>query len=345
MHPYVITKESESASNTEVDENDVTVCILPSISSPPLQSSSPSSASTAYDPRKCSTLSFCLILFFVVILVAILIRSQAQVNATSCTVKSLLRTPLLLPYFQDHQSRQRRRPAPSAEAAVIAMALSLATPRGNGTDAEVPLATPRAPLLTTAELLTLQYYARNSMYVEWGSGASTTVAAPMARRAVSIENQKAWCDEMLASADVDFWINSDILTYICVDTGPTGAFGTPTGDANPEDFSRYLSALDEAAAKMMSPLPSLALKDQHARSPWKKRALFALSRWSLSRSLHAESTSTAAEEGADEVPTFSTNTFTVVLVDGRFRVACALKALWHLDHSRGVLLIHDWTQR
>jgi len=240
-------------------------------------------------------------------------------------------------------------------AAVISTALSLATPHGtdgrtrtdgNGTDAEVPLVTPRLPLLTAAELLTLQYYARDSMYVEWGSGASTTLVAPLAHQAVSIENQKAWCDEMLASADVDFWIQNNVLTYVCVDTGPTGAFGTPTGDANPENFSRYLSALDEADAAMVSLMPSLALqKDHRARSTRSKRAFLASSRWPSSLLKEEVTQSTADGDGGEKVLTLSTNTFTVVLVDGRFRVACALKALWHLDHSRGVLLIHDWTQR
>ena len=49
------------------------------------------------------------------------------------------------------------------------------------------------PLLTTLELLTLQTYARRAeLYVEWGSGASTSLVAPMARRAVSIDNNKEW---------------------------------------------------------------------------------------------------------------------------------------------------------
>ena len=34
----------------------------------------------------------------------------------------------------------------------------------------------------------------------------------------------------------------------------------------------------------------------------------------------------------------------VVLVDGRFRVAVALKALWHID-AGSVVLIHDWPPR
>jgi hypothetical protein len=31
-------------------------------------------------------------------------------------------------------------------------------------------------------------------------------------------------------------------------------------------------------------------------------------------------------------------------VDGRFRVAVALKALWHID-AASVVIIHDWTPR
>jgi hypothetical protein len=34
----------------------------------------------------------------------------------------------------------------------------------------------------------------------------------------------------------------------------------------------------------------------------------------------------------------------VVLVDGRFRVAAALKTLWHIDGS-SVVLVHDWPSR
>ena len=34
----------------------------------------------------------------------------------------------------------------------------------------------------------------------------------------------------------------------------------------------------------------------------------------------------------------------VVLVDGRFRVAVALKALWHID-AASVVLMHDWPRR
>lgn len=355
-----------------------------------------------------------------------------------------------------HLPPPRRRSLPSASAAVVAAAIASAGDEANAkSDAGFPLAVIRAPLLTPAELFTLQYYARGSSYVEWGSGASTVLVAPMARRAVSIENQvrekrgvgvmrkrsstsgasertrqffflnldlfdpsssllspslslpslfspplrssfictllspgeykficfgssllplspkmystkqkqteensklktlptlpssplfsfsssskKSWCDEMVASSDVDFWIKNNVLTYLCVDTGATGSFGTPTGESDPQLFVRYLDALDDAAAAVT--LTTRASKRGSSSSS------------SSSTRLSLSGFSSAEEGGgtekkekqveANKLPTSSSDAFTVVLVDGRFRVACALKAIWHLDHARGVLLVHD----
>ena len=244
-------------------------------------------------------------------------------------------------------SPPRRRPRPSAEAAVVAAALASADVEDNKkSDAGFPLAVVRAPLLTQAELLTLQHYARGSVYGEWGSGASTVLAAPMARRAVSIENQKTWCDEMRASSDVDFWIKNGVLTYLCVDTGATGSFGTPTAESDPALFGRYLDALDDAAAAVKmatAKTTATALKTTPKRAAKRNGAFSSSSSSSTRLSLSGLS---AAQAQAQNLPTTSSsNAFTVVLVDGRFRVACALKALWHLDHARGVLLVHDWVAR
>jgi hypothetical protein len=163
------------------------------------------------------------------------------------------------------------------------------------------------------------------------------LAAPLARRAVSIENQKSWCDEMIASLDVDFWIKDGVLTYLCVDTGVTGRFGTPTGKSDPKLFINYLDALDEAAAAV---LPSRASANRGGEEQSEEEENTTSTAASASASAAA-----AASAAASNVKTSSTNAFTVVLVDGRFRVACALKALWHLDHARGVLLVHDWVGR
>ena len=80
------------------------------------------------------------------------------------------------------------------------------------------------PLLSAAELATLQYYVRGKdTYMEWGSGASTVMVAPLAGRgAWSVENQASWCVTMLERADVAFWGANGLLRYECVDIGETG---------------------------------------------------------------------------------------------------------------------------
>lgn len=76
------------------------------------------------------------------------------------------------------------------------------------------------PLLTTLELLTLQSHVRGAgVYVEWGSGASTSLVAPLAARAFSIDNNREWCDRVAARADVAWWRAQGVLTVECVDTG------------------------------------------------------------------------------------------------------------------------------
>lgn len=139
--------------------------------------------------------------------------------------------------------------------------------------------------------------------------------------------QKPWCEDMLSSDDVDFWIKNDVLAYLCVDTGPTGAFGVPTGEADPRRFKRYLDALDDAAAIVTASNSASTSSSSSSRS-------------SSSSSFSSSSSSSPSPSSFS-----SSNAFTVALVDGRFRVACALKAIWHLDHSRGVLLVHDWVAR
>ena len=42
---------------------------------------------------------------------------------------------------------------------------------------------------------------------------------------------------------------------------------------------------------------------------------------------------------------FPTNLVDVAFVDGRFRVACALRALRHVAPGVGVVVVHDWTER
>ncbi|PRW50975.1 hypothetical protein C2E21_5537 [Chlorella sorokiniana] len=144
------------------------------------------------------------------------------------------------------------------------------------------------PLFTARELLTLQYYVRGAeRYLEWGSGTSTFIVGPMAKRSWSVDNHKPWCEMMQKDkVALKFWQAEGVLHYTCVDTGPTEQFGMPG--------------------------PGVPL-DQKKRYP-------------------------------DVVDTFGQPHYDAVLVDGRYRVACALKALPYLTDA-SVVLVHDWEER
>lgn len=76
------------------------------------------------------------------------------------------------------------------------------------------------PLMTYLELLTLQTYVRGvRLYIEWGSGASTSLVAPLAKTAVSIDNNLEWCQKVAARSDTQWWQVNNVLKLVCVDTG------------------------------------------------------------------------------------------------------------------------------
>jgi hypothetical protein len=61
------------------------------------------------------------------------------------------------------------------------------------------------PALTYLDLLVMQYHVRGAgLYFEWGSGGSTSLLAPLARHAWSVDNNKEWCDSVAARPDVAF---------------------------------------------------------------------------------------------------------------------------------------------
>ena len=102
------------------------------------------------------------------------------------------------------------------------------------------------PVLTANELLTLQFYARHTeVYLEWGSGASTLLVAPLAQSAFSIENHQPWCQKMLHNlSSVGFWTLNSVLTYKCVDTGPTKEWGRPVEGVTLMQMKAYVDAID-----------------------------------------------------------------------------------------------------
>jgi hypothetical protein len=82
------------------------------------------------------------------------------------------------------------------------------------------IADPPTILMTNLELLTLQTYVRGvGLYIEWGSGGSTSLVAPLAKMAVSIDNNREWCQKIASRSDVEWWQVNNALKLICVDTG------------------------------------------------------------------------------------------------------------------------------
>lgn len=121
------------------------------------------------------------------------------------------------------------------------------------------------------------------------------------------------------------------LELITVDVGRTGKWGVPTA-TNPED----ISALGVRYAGIISRLGP-------ARRPSFRRTLSRdLTNGREHNHTHGDPTEL---RGDDERPSWPARRghFDLALVDGRWRVACALHAWPVLDTSDGVLLVHDWT--
>lgn len=112
--------------------------------------------------------------------------------------------------------------------------------------------------------------------------------------------------------------NGDRPTKLIFSTlpGPTVAFGAPGPGADPATFPTYSAAIDDAVAEVEA-----EGKGGHNNHHNRRLAL------------------------AARRPSFPTTRVDVALVDGRFRVACALRALRHVVPGAGVVAVHDWTER
>jgi len=145
------------------------------------------------------------------------------------------------------------------------------------------------------------------VYFEWGSGASTSFAAHRSRYAVSIESGAPWYSSMLKKSSIQCLLKTYKLTYTCIGAGPTAVAALP--HARGVD-NRFLDRdqIDSIFARQ----PRIAASQIYA--------------WQAYVSV---------------IDLYNQSSIGVVLVDGRFRVACALKALAHMVASNGTLLLHD----
>ncbi len=73
-----------------------------------------------------------------------------------------------------------------------------------------------SPALAFIDLLTMQFYTRGARrYLEWGSGGSTSLVAPLAQRAWSVDNNKEWCAKTADREDVKFVRGWAVVTVVC----------------------------------------------------------------------------------------------------------------------------------
>lgn len=155
-------------------------------------------------------------------------------------------------------------------------------------------------------------------YVEWGSGGSTTSFAPRilteGGRAFSIEHYKPWCDILRETPAMSCWLGGRGMEYLCVDPGaPMAALGFPEAYTIPPQRTKWY----------------------HNMFPW---------RWDLWGALFRVNSGCCDEfrPYVDAVDSVAPAMVNVGLVDGRFRVACALKLLGALDHNNHVVFVHDF---
>lgn len=126
---------------------------------------------------------------------------------------------------------------------------------------------------------------RAKLYLEFGAGGSTCIAARHVQKIISVDSSDAWLDkvrEAIASSG-----SSAEIQLHKADIGPIGDWGTPT--------------------------------DPTQRDKW---PTYSLSVWELPDAATAD----------------------LILVDGRFRVACFAEALVRARHG-SLIMIHDFEDR
>ncbi len=108
--------------------------------------------------------------------------AQYAIDASQCML-----LPLSLHHLSWHLSSGAAWPPGTADGKPLAVPVPAERPEGIS---DLPADLPQ-PLLTKLELLTMQHHTRGKeVYLEWGSGASTLLIAPLATKvAFSVENQ------------------------------------------------------------------------------------------------------------------------------------------------------------
>jgi len=91
----------------------------------------------------------------------------------------------------------------------------------------------------------------NKTYFEWGTGGSTTIAAPWFGKSVAVENAPAWCSGMYQNQRVQCAMHQGRLNFACVAPSiDLAAFGYPRNPKDLKEFGPYFGAIGNWAAKL-----------------------------------------------------------------------------------------------
>ena len=157
--------------------------------------------------------------------------------------------------------------------------------------------------------LMVKYIQGKRSYFEWGSGGSTDTFPRILQvkdvtLSVSVENYMPWCNKLKQLPYLQCKMSKQELRYFCIDPGVV--LRTGGNLVHQEDVGSYTGYIDAIHGLWWRPTSSDgSLKNKKAIQFYQ--------------------------------------TFDVILVDGRARVACALNSLSAMS-SNSVLIMHDWTR-
>jgi hypothetical protein len=166
------------------------------------------------------------------------------------------------------------------------------------------------PFMSRAETALLRAFVEGKpQFVEYGCGGSTVLGISLARRVISVDGDQTWIERLSAQPAIAEALGTGNLRLLHVDIGPVGEWSRPLDRSTAPRWPAYWGA----------PWRLLQAEGRLPPRPGALRGLLGLAR---------------TPAGGE----------CVVLVDGRFRVACALEAARWIGPA-DIVLVHDFWPR
>jgi hypothetical protein len=166
------------------------------------------------------------------------------------------------------------------------------------------------PFMSRAETTLLRAFADGKpQLVEYGCGGSTVLCIGLARRVISVDGDQTWVERLSAHPAIAEALRAGNLRLLHVDIGPVGKWSRPLDRSAAVRWPAYWGA----------PWRLLQAEGRLPPRPGPLRRLLGL----------------AGTPAGSEC---------VVLVDGRFRVACTLEAARWIGPA-DIVLVHDFWPR